>query len=132
MKKLSWFLIIVLLLGCFAGCQQAPEGYGEELTSRQKAAITQAYKKQFGVAIHSQWRYYGTENGYAFIFVEGVLTAQSKIEIGPRVFRHGSSFALFAYKDGTFIELKNAYEQGLVSLDAITSACQIHREYEGY
>ena len=135
MKKVCWFLIVVLLLGCFAGCHQQPEVYGESLTSRQRADIEKAYTKQFnGARIDGggDWRYYGTENGYAFIFVKGVLTTYYTIEIGPKLFRSGSSFELFAYKDGTFMKLKDAYEQGLVSLEAIESARIIHREYEGY
>ena len=135
MRKIALLLAVILLLGCFAGCHQQPVAYSETLTSRQRADIEKAYEKQFnGARIDGggDWRYYGTENGYAFIFVKGVLTTYYTIEIGPKLFRSGSSFELFAYKDGTFIKLKDAYDQGLVSLDAIEDARLIHREYEGY
>ena len=130
MKKVCWFLIVVLLLGCFSGCHQGPEAYGEALSSRQEADIEHAYEEQFGVTISSEWRYYGTENGYAFVFVKGVLTTYYTVEIGSKLFRSGQSFELLAYKDGTFVELKDAYEQGYVSLEAIEHAHLIHRQHE--
>ena len=93
MKKLSWFLIIVLLLGCFAGCQQAPEEGAERSVEnadgtlsdwmKEKIAedyaqyckelhgpdvVTDAFTKWHDAGYANGTRYYGIHQEY-FVFL---------------------------------------------------------------
>lgn len=83
----------------------------------------------------SDFRYLCAENGYHIIFVEydlverddGLLPVTQKIA-GSR-FRHSAHFKLYAYKDGAFVELEEAYKKGLVSKEIIVAAAKINKEY---
>ena len=145
MRKLRLVcLIVVLLLGCFAGCQAAPEEGAERsienadgtLADWMKWEIEQTYKKQFngaeGIEHGKDMRYYGNENGYILLYSSGVHDVFYRVQIGPKFFRSNRSFTLFAYKDGFLYDLKDVYEDGLISLEAVEKALKIHREYEGY
>ena len=143
MKKLSWFLIIVLLLGCLAGCQAAPEEGAERsienadgtLSDWMKVEIGQAYEKQFngaeGIEHSKDMRYYGNENGYILLYSRGALPSVHRVQIGSKSFKSGYSFTLFAYKDGVLYDLKDVYEDGLISLEAVENALKIHQDHEG-
>ena len=143
MKKICWFLTLVLLLGCFAGCQEAPaaqrsiENEDGTLSDWMKEETEAAYQKQFGVRLgwpedpaDDDVRYYGTENGYVFIFVRGVFQNVGRVEIAGRTFTYDKHFHLYAYRDGKFIALKDAFEQGLVSESAVDNARKIHLDYK--
>ena len=143
MKKLAILLAIALLIGLFTGCQAAkqPETYVEcpaKLGSSAAKPIEEALQKKHGDAVtwwtkdnlHGTARYYGSDNGYDIIFDiggEGIAMARC-INIDGALFKHSSAFGLYAYKDGTFLDLKAAYESGLVSKDAVVAAAQLHLE----
>lgn len=44
--------------------------------------------------------------------------------------RHNTSFVLYAYKNGAFIELEDAYEQGLISDRSLAKIVKKHSQYE--
>ena len=138
MKKVCWLLIFVLVLGCFAGCQRKPEVYGETLTKRQKAKIEEALYEEHQFPINwlddkdtGNVRYYGGYNGYAVLYVSsGAFEMPGLIVIGNRRFESRVLFYLLMYKDGMFIHLKDAYEQGIVGDDVIISVREKHLEAE--
>jgi hypothetical protein len=43
------------------------------------------------------------------------LAAITKVEIGGLVFQYSSSQEMYAYRDGSFLNLKEAYESGWLS-----------------
>lgn len=154
MKKICWLLILVLLLSCFASCQniQAPEpsepaqtqdtpieNPDGTLSDRMKKEMQQWYVFGGGWARDFYWaddhngagkRYYGTENGYVIYCNRGALPFVCTIEIGEYEFSHSREFWLLAYKDGEVFELKELYEQGLISDDAIKTAWERHNAFE--
>ena len=46
--------------------------------------------------------------------------------VGEAVFYHGTSFELYAYKDGILTELNIALEKGMVSPQAVKAALAQH------
>ena len=74
-------------------------------------------------------RYYGSENGYIILlaFPDGSLgTLVTKVIANQKFeFKYGG-FMLFAYKNGVFHDLSDAYDQGLVSKAAIINAKILH------
>jgi hypothetical protein len=148
MKKIALLLAVILLLGCFAGCDTGTENeahgtqptkneqYGETLTQGQKDDILDAWRDN-GWASFGGWmgeggtgRYYGTESGYAILYIPNALQIASSITIGEYTFSHPAGFNLFAYRDKTFYTLVEIYEQGLISDDTIRAAWEKHNEIE--
>ena len=145
MKKLSWFLIIVLLLGCFAGCQAAPEEGAERSIENADGTLADWMVEEIEKLYHDHdlhvkfydtngkepdIRYYGTENGYVLVFEKtGHCTTWEEI-VADKRFTAPWGFWIRAYKNGQFIRIQEAYEQGLISKAAIDKAWEIHQEYE--
>jgi len=118
-----------------------------ELSRWQKIEIEYWYKRQFevelglwadeiGVWYEGRTRYYGTENGYIILFkLENVLLGN---ETGQTIagyrFKNGNGRILnfYAYKDGKFIELEDAYEQGLISKDMIKTIWEKYCEIDKF
>ena len=48
-------------------------------------------------------------------------------KIAGREFKYPELFQLYAFKDGTFYDLRDAYEDGLVGQEAIASAFEKHK-----
>ena len=138
MKKVCWFLIVVLLLGCFAGCQQLNPGakgpiqnedgtlsdwMKEEIAQRWTDVIWYEENPMVGT------RYYGTENGYVFLFSYGIACSEKTLVIGEYRFYCASDFDLFAYKDGKFSYVKDLYADGVLSDACIEKIYNIHNRY---
>ena len=145
MRKLSWFLIIVILLGCFAGCQAAPEEGAERPIENEDGTLADwmvdeierfyhTYDKPFKFydtnGKKPEIRYYGTENGYVLVFEYTGQDSLGEVYVAEKYFFSASDFIIRAYKSGKFIYIKEAYEQGLISKAAIDKAWEIHQEYE--
>lgn len=77
-------------------------------------------------------RYYGTYKGWSVLFSDGgiQLAAISSIPVGHEVFGHSSSFQLYAFKNGSFLTLTEAYEKGYINSEAISAAAKLHRACE--
>lgn len=79
-----------------------------------------------------EFRFYGDENGRHILFVK---TTKATIpltvkQIAGSEFSHQGVFSLYAYIDGEFIDLEQAYKKGLISQEAIAAAAKKHVEYE--
>ncbi|MBE6959985.1 MAG: hypothetical protein E7448_04605 [Ruminococcaceae bacterium] len=144
MRKVCLFLIVVFLLGCFSGCLQLKElinGPIENddgtLSDWMKEEILEAYKKQYNIEYskdiweyESHIRYYGTENGYVFLYENTGMCALGELRVGGRVFNSNYVFVITVYKDGKFMKLEDAFEQGLVTKSTIAKIWEVHQEYE--
>lgn len=107
-----------------------------EIYMQQRFEVMDAvFEEETTKRYKSDFRYLCAENGYHIIFIEydlvelddGLLPVTQKIA-GSR-FRHSAHFKLYAYKDGAFVELEEAYNKGLVSKEIIAAAAKINKEY---
>ena len=152
MKKVCWFLIIVLLLGCFAGCQAAPivpdqpteprsiENPDGTLADWMKEEMANVYSRMYDgqLKMHRWWdpetplndglMYYGTYNGYVMFCSETGMMAYTTKEIAGYTFTFGNIPKFNAYKDGEFYDLEDLLEQGLVDEEAIRIAHEHYTE----
>lgn len=80
--------------------------------------------------IYGDCRILGEENGYIFFFYWGGMRPQAletKV-IGGVEFSHMMYFSFYVYKDGEFISVEKAYEQGLISREGLVAAQKYHLE----
>ena len=143
MKKLTLVLAAVLLISCLTACN-APSDSNELTELYSPVLLTGEKRTELGqtFSMHvddwyteknpgAKYRYYGTYEGYDIIFCDAksnVLHISGIIAIGNRVFLHINTFLLRAYKDGNSIDLKEAYEQGLVSKETIEKVADLHQQ----
>lgn len=156
MRKVCLFLIVVLLLGCLAGCDEVPVVPAQPTESRpienpdgtlsdwMKEEIDMAYQKsameKYGLLEYytqSIWwdaetplvdglMYFGNYNGYVMYCNLSGMFAVMDKEIAGYQF-HFSNIAFFhAYKAGEFYDLEELLEQGLIDEEAIRIA---HEHY---
>lgn len=80
--------------------------------------------------IYGDCRIYGEDNGYILFFYWGGMRMQAVVtkDIGGVEFYHPMSFSFYAYKDGVFIKVEDAYNQGLISHEALVTAQKYHQE----
>ena len=139
MKKVCWLLILVLVIGCFVGCQDAPPA--QMLSLQTKKAIENAwdtktmgpfpgwYDKEgnhpYGLV------YYCTISGYTILMRETGTSfgPYSEIRIANYEFKSGDIFHLCAYKNGEFMQLEDAYNKGLISQEDILVIFEAHKAY---
>ena len=147
MKKVCWLLILVLLLGCFAGCQTAPvegaersiENEDGTLSDWMKEEIKEAWERKYGLgsAYYPGWwspehpeytarMYLGTYNGYVMYCSNIGAEMMMRKEIAGYEFVFSSIHKLSAYKDGEFYALEELFDQGLLDEEAIRIA---HEHY---
>ena len=79
--------------------------------------------------VFTWFHYYGTENGYHIIFYrsayDNFCTSWTR-EVAGYSFDGGGNAQLVAYRKGEFIDLKEAYEKGIISQKAIAKAAELH------
>lgn len=73
-------------------------------------------------------RCYGTDGDCHILFYAGGLRMEisDSCVVGETVFYHGTSFELYAYKDGILTDLNIALEKGMVSPQAVKAALAQH------
>ena len=105
------------------------------LTSEKRIAIEQAFGWDYLYTddlwyskSHGGLRYYGSDNGYDILFQNGMTMAEEIQAIAGQAFGHVNGFILYAHKDGELIPLKDAYNTGLVSKEAIKLAREYHNQ----
>lgn len=78
-------------------------------------------------------RYYGTYGDCIVLFRRPLCTMDvvSSITIADETFNYPYPFQLFAYRDGEFAELKDAYANGLVTAEDISQIADLHRYIRG-
>lgn len=78
--------------------------------------------------LYGTCRCYSAEGDWYIIFYAGGLRMEisDSCTVGESIFRFGTSFELYAYKDGTLIDLNVALDEGMVSPQAVKAALAQH------
>ena len=157
MKKLAFLLTLVLLLSIFAGCHssaQPPQPATQPSDAPQDAIIycpapiSKSLRDQLDADFLRldeeyvpDWydiekrsgccRIYGTENGYVLFYYDGFsrIFDGGPLVIGDIAFGAGDTPCIYAYKDGAFITLADAYAQELISKEAVVNAQAYHNQH---
>ena len=155
MKKICWFLTLVLLLGCFAGCQAAPEAQPSTqlsienedgtLSDWMKEEMNEAHKQKMlkehgyeNADFGSWWSpdnprgmqkmYYGTYDGYVMYCINFGAEVMWKETYAGYEFIYPSMHILYAYKDGEFFEFEDLLNQGILGEEAVAIAHEHYTE----
>lgn len=133
-KKISLFLVLVLVIGAYLFYTFAAPLVPTELTDARKAKIEQASTREWYWDENNGAFCYGKCNGYDILFYQAPVTAavESEVTIAGQVFRSGYPFQLLAYKGGILYDLAFLYGTGDVSLRAIMEAAKIQQERFSY
>ena len=127
-KKISVFLVLVLVIGALSACA----GSIPKLSEEKKAEIEDAWYSRYKWTWHDEGglcRYYGTYEGYDIIFNQmgalqpDVLGTQ---KIAGIEFFSGNPFNFYGYRNGKLYEVHELYEQGKLGADSIAAAAEIH------
>jgi hypothetical protein len=126
MKRLIAFTLLLSLL-LLPACAAPNALYTVDDVDALKEEVNTAWRARGNDAIYN-FEYFGSCNGYHIVkFLSGpVAQAYHSKGVAGYVFEYATSFCLKAYKDGEFIELKEAYESRLVSKEAIAKAAELH------
>ncbi len=141
MKKAIIIIASILLLGLLAGCADnstvhSPAPISLKLRDQLDADFAEFYRDAYVPKWYSDeepygyCRIYGSDNGYIIFYFDGGM----RIFDGGPVVIDGISIGdrdtpeIYAYKNGEFIDLAEAYEQGLISKDALIAAADYHQQ----
>ncbi len=136
-------LVVAVAVGLVIGLAPEPEPeqplYATELTEQKRMELIKSMQPQMPdgwvlipstskvrIAENDESYYYGTYNGYDVIYIQGVLQIMWALKLGDVVFRSNASATMYLHRNGEFIDLKIAYQQGLISDADVKTAWEIH------
>lgn len=154
MKKIAFFFAGIILLGTICGCSaskkpqntepekliNSPAPVEEETLDQIEKAYKSQFKKEFklrwydGETPSAQAYYCGNDNGYDILIFDesqgGLADVTGSVKIcGEVEFDHvNANTSLYAYKDGEFIKLADAYNEGLVTKEGLEDASNIYSD----
>ena len=129
MKRIIAF-ILLLSMALFLLPACAPVVLPPQDVDIVKEQIVADRRKQMYAASKDSTHYFVTYNGYHIVALMGMTQAHHFETVAGYTFRYSIGFGLYAYKNGEFIYLDEAYEKGLVSKKAIAEAHRVHVEQE--
>ena len=144
MKKLCWLLIFVLVLGCFAGCQRAPEA--SHSIENADGTLSDWMKEEIADALQIEphnlcwWNpeklvndnimYLGTYDGYVMFHRQNHRESLWTGTIAGYDFAFSTDSGITAYKDGELYDLADLYKQGAIDKEAVRIAYERVTEIE--
>jgi hypothetical protein len=154
MKKLAILLTMLLLIGLFAGCAHSGNkqddkdsekllNYPAPVSEKKIEKIEKDYAKKFDKEFKLRWTsenepygdafYCGSDSGYDILVFRpnpgGLGSAGVSVFIGGDVEfpQMNSQSSLYAYQDGEFIKLADAYEDGLITKEGLQEASEQYK-----
>lgn len=125
-------LVVVAMTLLFSNKYEPPFWVKQEIEENWEAAMGVPFDRWLDISsgTDSGVRYYGMYNGYYILFDgSGMrMAVYTAIHFGTETIDDGASFGIYAYKDGTFIDLKDAYDMGYLSDNHISKIANKHRK----
>ena len=128
LRSFSQFLCVVLVLLIalpLLGCQSSDPG---SLSGAKEMEISAAWEEKTGHGI--SWGgciYYGTYRNCVVWFESGQAQAVTRKNIAGHEFVYQVSFALHVYRNGEFMYLEDAYENGFISRSQVKKIWKYHK-----
>lgn len=151
MKRMKHFALLILVVGLLCGCTEGsdvletsstvPSHIQMDQLAAKKLEIEDAwlaangtnlgawYTEEGGTAVDGV-RYYGSFDDLDILFEATQLPVVTTLQIGGETFTHSSSFRLLVHQDGAFFDLKDAYEDGLLSDESLDLIAALHLQYQ--
>lgn len=136
-RKIIALLAAVCICLSFAACNGESPAEPENELAKKEAEIRKAwgdmgpwYDFNDPATTMSEWRYYGEFEGYDVLFQATMLDMIEVKTIAWQNFAHGSSFVLYAYRNGSFTKLEDAYAKGMLSAESICDIAVIHFQHQ--
>ena len=138
-KTISLIMVLILLISALSACG---DQNSKTLSEKKKQEINAAWMEKENEKLvwcdldevqYYGVRYYGDFNGYTIIFkyYTSTLTSDGLRVIAGYEFRHPQQFQIYAYKDGEFHTLGDAYQNGWLTDGQIEEIYNVHwYEYE--
>ena len=130
-KKWIVFALILTFLILLPACASSSLLTAEEVAALEEQVADELdYQAPLQLEMKFTWfRYYGTENGYHIISYRSGYDNTADMwnrDVAGYSFDGGGNAQLVAYRKGEFIDLKEAYEKGIISQKAIAKAAELH------
>ena len=137
-KKISVFLVLVLVITTLSACAGSESG-STELTEEKKKEISRAWlidkKEILDWDDDDDFRYYGNYDGYDMFYYAPLMAsihATHEYKIAGETFIDGKPFRLTAYRNGKFYdmnEIEVLYLIGLISRKSLVSMAETHKTW---
>ena len=136
MRKIAVLFLVLCTVFSFVGCKQEGGEPGHDL-ARKEEEIRKAwgdmgpwYDFNDPDTKYNDWRYYGELEGYDIMFQSLPLDMIETKTVAGQNFVHGSMFQIYAYRNGSFTKLEDAYSKGMLSAESICDIAVIHMQHE--
>ena len=136
MRNIKKWIVFALILTFLISLPACASSSASLLTAEEVAALEEQvadeldYQAPLQLEMKFTWfRYYGTENGYHIISYRSGYDNTADMwnrDVAGYSFDGGGNAQLVAYRKGEFIDLKEAYEKGIISQKAIAKAAELH------
>ncbi len=116
--------------------EKYPLLYGEAppellpLTPEQIAEIEEEYFEETGYPLSVEGNYYGTYKGFIIVYQDWNIAETQEITVAGEHFCLNGN--VWAYKNGTFSKLQEAYQNGLLSKEDVAAISYYHELINGY
>ncbi|MDR3292959.1 MAG: hypothetical protein LBT20_02520 [Clostridiales bacterium] len=117
-------IMLIVSIAVLSTCK--PKGGNDMLSAELETKIKQDWQEQFGTELTIN--YYGTHNDYVVFFVPGMETVITNVKIAGTIFRGNNSWTIYLWKNGSFSNMIDAYQQGLLTAEDIEKIGFHHRE----
>ena len=136
MRNIKKWIVFALILTFLISLPACASSSASLLTTEEVAALEEQVADELDYQIapvaemkFDRFGYYGTENGYHIISYRSGYDNTADMwnrDVAGYSFDGGGNAQLVAYRKGEFIDLKEAYEKGIISKKAIAKAAELH------
>lgn len=146
MKRIICYLLFAAgMLGILAGCStlfpaETEPLYTDTLSENKRYEIMEAWAAKTGAnpgkllagegnIVTEGLYYYGTYDGYDYLFADSMLFSKMECCVGEEFFFNTQDGRMWVYHDGAFTELRLAYNDGTVPDDVVAEVAQKHYDH---